>query len=103
MALCATSTPTGTPDPSAISFEPPMLEFVWQKGSRNPASQRVPGRNVGPVTYGAENHWINIPATKYVDGGFHMDISVNPTAANLDVGVHEGRVNLTSNGATITL
>lgn len=99
----ATATPTGTPDPNALAFEPPILEFVWAKGSRNPASQRVLGRNVGPVSYGAENNWINIPATKYVSGGFQMDISVNPGAANLDVGVHEGRVNLTSNGKTITL
>jgi sugar lactone lactonase YvrE len=98
-----TATPEPTPDPTAIAFEPPSLNFVWVKGDRrNPASQPVLARNVGKLTYRSDP-WISVPSTQWVAGGLQMNISVSPASANLDVGVHEGTVTLTSNGKTIIL
>jgi WD40 repeat protein len=97
------STPTGTPDPNALAFEPPSLEFVWVKGSRNPASQAVLARNASGKTGWHPSSWANDSGTKWVPGGLQMNISVSPASANLDVGVHESQFVLNSNGMTITL
>jgi hypothetical protein len=84
-------------------FEPASLNFVWEKGGPNPPAQTVLARNVGGVSYSSEPGWLRIPAAKYVTGGFQLSIQVNPGAANLDVGVHEGTASLTTDGKTITL
>lgn len=84
-------------------FEPASLNFVWEKGGPNPPAQNVIARNVGGVSYSSTPGWVRIPAAKYVTGGFQMSIQVNPAAANLDVGVHEGSATLTTDGKTITL
>ncbi|MCC6457216.1 MAG: hypothetical protein IT328_19835 [Caldilineaceae bacterium] len=98
-----TATPKPTADPNALAFDPLSLDFVWVKGSRsNPASQSVLARNVGKLTY-SSGSWIKVPTTKWVTGGLRMDIAVAPANANLDVGVHESKVELISNGMTITL
>lgn len=84
-------------------FEPAALNFVWEKGGPNPPAQTVLARNVGGVSYSAEPGWLRIANAKYATGGFQMSIQVNPGPANLDLGVYEGTVSLTTDGKTITL
>ena len=84
-------------------FEPATLNFVWEKGGPNPPAQTVLARNVGGVSYSSTPGWVRIATAKYATGGFQMNIQVNPGPANLDVGVHEGSVSLTTDGKTITL
>jgi len=95
------STPTGTPDPNALAFEPSSLEFVWVKGSRNPASQSVLARNVGGAGW-SQDYWIDVPSRQHVPGGLQMNIAVRPES-NWDVGAQEGQIVLNSNGMTVTL
>ena len=84
-------------------FEPAALNFVWEKGGPNPPAQTVLARNVGGVSYSSEPGWLRIANAKYATGGFQMSIQVNPGASNLDVGVYDGTVSLTTDGKTITL
>ncbi len=96
-------TPEPTVDPNAPYFEPASLNFVWQKGSRsNPASQKVVVRKVGGAGW-TMHQWVSVPAKQWVQDGFEMTVAVSPANANLDVGIHETRLDFVTGGVTITL
>lgn len=84
-------------------FDPAALNFVWEKGGPNPPSQQTLARNVGGVSYSSDPDWIRLLNTKYATGGFQLGVQVDPATANLDLGVHEGKVTLETDGKTITL
>ena len=91
-----------TANPSVLAFDPPSLAFVWQKGGPNPASQSVLARNCVAYTIHS-GIWANTINTDWVTGGCKMNIGVDPNSAKLDVGVHETKILLESNGMKANL
>ena len=94
--------PAPATDPAVLAFDPPSLAFVWQKGGPFPPSQSVLARNCGGYTIHS-GFWANKVRHDWVPGGCQMDIGVDPVFAKLDVGVHETKILLESNGMKANL